>query len=69
MTAMMLSFAVSSVILRASRCHRNRTLVTGGWTSSSRDHERGGSDPLTTVVRWLWHTTWLTPSTSSTPSP
>ena len=50
MTAMMLSFAVSSVILRASRCHRNRTLVTGGWTSSSCDHERGGSDPLTAAV-------------------
>ncbi len=69
MTAMMLSFAVSSVILWASRGQGNRTLVTGRRTSSSCDHDGGGSDPLTAaVVRWLWRTTWLTPSTSLTPS-
>lgn len=37
MTAMMLSFAVSSVILWASRCQGNRTLVTGGRTSHRGD--------------------------------
>jgi hypothetical protein len=51
MTAMTLSLAVNSVILWASRCQGDRTLVTGGRTSSSCDHERGGSASLTAAGR------------------
>jgi hypothetical protein len=56
MTATVLSFAVISAVLCASRCQGNRTLATVGGHRHRGDHERSGSAPLTAAaVGWLTH--------------